>query len=264
MDIGTAKPSTEELKRIPHHGINLTLVNKQYSIKDYLEYAVSTVSDIFSRGKNVLIVGGSGFYLKSFFEPVLDNIKDDPETKNKVETLFNSGGLDALIEELHKLNPNGVGVLDLNNPRRVMRALERCLNSGKTLPELQAEFQALTSPFDGYNKKLTFLYREETSLKKRVILRVKEMLSQGLVKEVKKLLDQGLLRNPSAANAIGYRETIQWLEGDEPIGQLEATIIQNTFKLLAKQRKWFRHQINPTKEINLDETIPSDLLKILF
>lgn len=265
MDIGTAKPTSAERTRISHHGIDLVSVNKQFSIKDYLEYSLKTVQEICSRGKNILITGGSGFYLKSFFDPVLDSLPESPEIKATVEKLLLQEGLSSVVEKLKALNPGGVGELDLHNPRRVTRALERCLISGKSLAELQADFNQLQSPFASYPKKLTLLTRDEANLKARVSQRVKQMLKEGLVDEVKVLLSQGILDNPSAANAIGYRETIEALNKNLPLEALELSIIQNTFKLLAKQRKWFRHQIKPTKVLNLDnETHSLDTLKILF
>jgi tRNA dimethylallyltransferase len=254
MDLGTAKPTGEELARVPHHGIDLVPVSQQYSIASYLAYAQDVVNDVFSRGKRLLITGGSGFYLKSFFEPVVDDVNISEAIHYEVVSLDEQGGLPCMVARLLELNPDGVGELDLKNPRRVVRALERCLSTGKTVLELRNAFASQQTPFDAHPKQLTLLTRPIEILEKRIRLRARGMIYIGLIDEVKKLLDEGLLANPSAASAIGYRETIQWLRlGRSNRSMLEAAIVRNTLKLVKKQRTWFNTQIRPDQIIDLEE-----------
>lgn len=245
MDIGTAKPSPIELARVPHHLIDLVDASQPFSIKAYLTAAWDVVQDIHHRGKRVLITGGSGFYLKSFFEPVVDDIAHDSKATAEVNALEVNAGLSGLLERLLALNPEGLGPLDQQNPRRVSKALERCLASGKTLLELQAEFAAQQSQFADYSKQVCLLEREPELLWERICQRVDGMFEAGLLDEVKALEARGLRENPSAASAIGYREVLQALASGNSIDRvaLAEEIAVNTRKLVAKQRKWFRNQL---------------------
>jgi len=251
MDIGTAKPSKEEQMKVRHHGIDIVSVSESFNINDYIGLAQSVIKGIHERGKRVLITGGSGFYLKAFFEPVVDGLEVPESVDQEIALKYNNEGLEGIVKELMELNPDGVGDLDLRNPRRVHKALARCLASGKTVLELKIDFEAQDSPFGNYEKRVVLLKRDPESLKKRIALRVDQMLSMGLIDEVRKLLKEGIRKNPSAFGAIGYREVIHWLESGE--GSLRGEIVKNTERLVAKQRKWFRYQLKADKEINLDE-----------
>ena len=136
MDIGTAKPSPDDLARVPHHLIDVNAVNEPYDITVYVRDARAAVEEITARGKSVVLTGGSGFYLKSFFAPVVDDIEVFDSTREQVAELYAAEGLEGLLIALRKNSPQGFGKLDTLNPRRVQRALERCMASGKSLPEL--------------------------------------------------------------------------------------------------------------------------------
>lgn len=254
MDIGTAKPSKEEQSEVVHHGIDILPIDRQFNIKNYYEFAKSTIQSIHAKGKQVLVLGGSGFYLKSFMAPVIDDIEVSQSINSYVISLYENEGLEGLIKELGKLNPNGFGDLDICNPRRVLKAFARCLSSGKSFLELRKSFESQADPFPEFEKKISILDREPEVLKKRIEQRVYAMLELGLIKEVEGLIQQGIEKNASAATAIGYRETIRWLKsGHENEDDLAEAIILNTNKLVAKQRKWFRTQVKDTEVINLDK-----------
>ena len=201
------------------------------------------MADITARGKRVLVAGGSGFYLKSFFAPVADNVAVPAELRAEIERRLADTGLAALVEELKVLNPQGLGALDVANPRRVTRALERCRASGKTLEVLAAEFAKMPAPFAGWDVRCTQLDRKPADLDERIARRVDAMLADGLVAEVERLRAAGLERNLSASRAIGYRETIAMLDGALPCAELAAEIVKNTRALVKKQRTWFRTQL---------------------
>jgi tRNA dimethylallyltransferase len=249
MDIGTAKPSGEDRARVPHHLIDLHSVDQIYDIMSYVKDAQAAVADIFARGKSVVVTGGSGFYLKSFFAPVIDAVKVSDLVRAEVDKLYRINGLDGLLEELHRRSPQGVGNLDINNPRRVLRALERCIASGKSLPVLQTEFAARPEPYIECKKHYILLERDRENLKKRVVHRADLMLRNGLIEEVEALLNEGIQENPSAASAIGYRETIAFLEGHIKHTDLLPAIVKNTRHLIKKQLTWFRTQIRPADEV---------------
>jgi tRNA dimethylallyltransferase len=252
MDIGTAKPTQEELARIPHHCVDLNPVNESFDISRFDRLAQNTVVDILNRGKSVVITGGSGFYLKSFFEPVVDTIEVSDAIRAESESIFANYGLRGLLDRLNAVSPEGLGNLDTLNPRRVQRALERCLASKKSLPVLQKEFAERPKPYASLKKHFILLERDTEELKNRVIMRAESMLESGLIEEVKALLKNGIEENPNAANAIGYRESIAFLKGEIKEEELLPLIIKNTNGLVKKQKTWFRTQLpDPHERIDL-------------
>lgn len=244
MDLGTAKPEAGELARVRHHLIDVCAVEKPFDIVRYVAAAEAAVADIVARGREVVVTGGSGFYLKSFFAPVFDDVEVSDAVRTEVQAQFEAGGLDGLLAALRKVSPD-TGHLDIRNPRRVLRALERCLASGKPVPVLEAEFAARPEPYGDFEKNLVLLDRDPAELKARVYRRAREMVAHGLVEEVRQLMAQGIEFNSSAASAIGYRETIAFLKGALPEEDLADCIAANTMKLVKKQRTWFRTQIRP-------------------
>ena len=259
LDIGTAKPTRAELARVPHHLIDVVEPHEPMDVTDYVARARAAVEAIFARGRAVLVAGGSGFYLKAFFGPVADDVAVAPALREEIQTRLDRDGLAALVEELRQLNPAGLGALDLQNPRRVTRALERCRASGRTLAALQAEFAARPGAFADCEVRLTELAREKDDLDHRIEQRVAAMLQAGLVEEVRGLLTRGLKSNPSAARAIGYRETIDCLEGRLAESELAAAIAQNTRALVRKQRTWFKTQLPEHRRVAAGSARVADL-----
>lgn len=255
MDIGTAKPTEEERAQARHHGIDLSDPGTPFNVVDFAAYAKQVVEDAGERGVDLLICGGSGFYLKSFFTPVIDPVQVPESVARSVRALYREGGYPAMVARLKALNPDGLGALDVQNPRRVMRALERCLAAAKPLSLLQEEFRRLPLPFAEYSKHVCLLHRSPEALRTRVGARSEQMLAAGLVEEVQRLLEiPGFRDNPSAAGAIGYRECIAALAAGQPDPvALAEEIAANTMKLVKKQRTWFRHQIPVGAELSLDD-----------
>ena len=245
MNLGTAKPTKSERDRVPHHGIDLCEPSDSFDVARYVDYAKSKVKEIHERGRPVLVVGGSGFYLKGFFEPVSDGLVIPDAIREKVELLEREEGLNGLLHQLREHSPGDLGNLDLMNPRRVARALERCLASGESVIVLQQRFLEVPSPFDRYVRRSSLLERESSDLEKRIRLRAAAILNAGLVEETEHLFENGLEENPTACRAVGYREVLAMLAGNLPKDQLLETIVRSTLQLAAKQRKWFRNQFHP-------------------
>ena len=248
MDLGTAKPTAAERTRVPHHLIDLCAVSERMDVTQYITKARAAIEGITARGRRVLVTGGSGFYLKAFFAPVADDVAVPAALRAEVARLPFA---DALAR-LQALNPGGLGALDTSNPRRVTRALERCLASGRTLPALAAEFARQPGPFADWQVELARLERPPGELEQRIEARVAAMLRGGLADEVRQLLDAGLRENPSAARAIGYRVVIDVLDGKRPEESLAAEIVKNTRALVKKQRTWFRTQLPPHQAVMAD------------
>jgi tRNA dimethylallyltransferase len=255
MDIGTAKPTQAEQARVPHHLVDILGVMERMDVAQFVLLAHAAVEAIVARGRAVLVAGGSGLYLKTFFAPVADGVEVPAEIRAQVEKL----SLVEAVTELRRLNPHGLEKLDAANPRRVARALERCLASGKTVRELAEEFAHQPAPFAGWRVVLTQLDRTPAELATRIEERVAAMLRAGLVDEVRRLRAAGLEKNPSAARAIGYREVLAILDGKPGGMALAQEIAKNTRALVKKQRTWFRTQLPAHKVIRADEALVGNL-----
>jgi tRNA dimethylallyltransferase len=262
MDVGTAKPTAAERARVPHHLIDICEPSARMDVGRYLTAARTAIAGIRDRGHRVLVTGGSGFYLKAFLAPVTDDVDVPPEVRAEVATLTPA---DA-VARLRTLNRDALGTLDVANPRRVARALERCLASGRTLQELAASFARLPAPFAGWRIELTRLECAPEKLAGRIARRVEAMLRDGLVEEVGRLRAAGFEANPSAARAIGYREVLAMLDGALPERDLATEIAKNTRALVKKQRTWFRtqlpeHRVRATEDLDDErELFPEEKL----
>ena len=209
------------------------------------------MQQIESRGRAVLVTGGSGFYLKSFLAPVADDVIVPAALRAEVEARRLKLGLAALVGELRDLNADDLGSLDVDNPRRVTRALERCLATGRTLKQLKAEFSAKPGAFADWHVELLELTRPADELALRIEARVRGMIRAGLVDEVRRLRAAGLEQNPSAARAIGYREVLALFDGRIAESDLVDEIVKNTRGLVRKQRTWFRTQVPPHRAVSV-------------
>lgn len=241
MDIGTAKPTAEERRAVPHHGIDYVTMTERFSVADYIERARQVVADVQLRDKVLLVAGGSAFYLKSFFENVTDGVGVGEEVVNEVANLFKNEGLAGLLKELRRRGGKDLTGLDTRNPRRVIKALERVRATGKSFRELHEEFRNQPRPYANFQKRVVMLMRENEDLKARIRLRAEIMLNGGLLEEVRRLEASGLSQNPQAASVIDYREVLAFLRGE--ISSREALlelIVQDTLALARKQRTFFK------------------------
>ena len=245
MDVGSAKPTIAERERVLHHGLDLVNVGERYDVSQYLNYAKKVILDAYSRNSKILVVGGSGFYLRSFFASIVDGVSVSEEIKNLVERTYQKHGLEGLLKELKLLNPKGLGELDQANPIRLIKSLERCLASGLSIVELKEEFREKPIPYSDFQKKTCLVDRENSELEQLIKKRTKLMLANGLIDEVEGLIGQGLLENYPASNAIGYRQVLAYLRGVRNKEDLIQDINISTRQLVSKQRKWFRKYYNP-------------------
>ena len=251
MDLGSAKPTPDERTRVPHHGLDLVEVGQGYDVSQYEGYARNVVVDVCARGRNLLVVGGSGFYLQSFFEPIIDEVEVTDEIRRQVADLHETQGIFGLVDRLKELNEGESLGLDERNPQRLQRALERCLGSGLKLSELRARFQALPTPYPSFRKECIWLDRTDEDLEERIEARTKAMIRKGLVEETESLVEQGFLANHSASSSVGYREAYAFLRNEISRTDLVSSICRSTRQLVAKQRKWFRKRFPPESRLLL-------------
>jgi tRNA dimethylallyltransferase len=263
MDVGSAKPSIRDRQQVVHHGIDLVDVRDVFSVADYQAYATEVVEQIKGRKVSVLVAGGSGFYLQSFLTPVVDDIVVTREIREEVEQIYANDHLVGIVARLKELNPDGVGTLDTLNPRRVMRGLERCMASGKTILQLKDEFVAKPKAFPKFDKKVLWLDRENEDLENRISNRTEGMLKEGIVAETEGLLRAGIEGNTPASSAVGYRQCIAFLKGKLQEDQLLEEINKSTRQLVSKQRKWFRKYLGKEARVILEQDLELDDLNQL-
>ncbi|NDV62537.1 tRNA (adenosine(37)-N6)-dimethylallyltransferase MiaA [Puniceicoccales bacterium CK1056] len=253
MDIGTAKPTPGEQKRVPHYGIDLAEPRDPFSVSKYIEYRDQVLAKHREEKRPIIVAGGSGFYLKSFFAPVIDEIEVPEKVNLHVQGIHQSGGLEGMIEaliDLHEGNREFPG-LDLQNPRRVEKALVRCLASGKKYGELLSAFKSQPEPLADWDKEVWLIERDREDLQERNRQRVHQMLRAGLIDEVRRLRAEGFEQNPSASGSIGYREVLEYLDNPGSEEDLAENIYIHTNQLMRKQRTWFRRQIPVTRTLKL-------------
>ena len=244
MDIGSAKPTKQELARVKHHLIDVSDVSQKFDVSQYIEHAKKALDDILQKGKQPIIAGGSGFYLKAWFSAVTDNLEIPEEVKNLADKIESESGNEGLKQALLKLDANAPKCVDILNPRRVKNAFQRCMASGKSAQQLLDDFKKLPCPLGDFERNLTILDHPDDQLFARIQERTKQMIKDGIVEETKELLENGILENASASTAIGYRETIAFInENKSDLSELEKEIYANTIALVRKQRKFFRNNL---------------------
>ena len=258
MDIGTAKPTRAELARVPHACVDVAdPFGPPYTIGEYVAEARRAADAAVASGRPILVTGGSGFYLQSFYGPVTDTVEIPDAVRAEVAALA-AQGPEAVRARLLALEPNPPLWLDLDNPRRVVKSLERRLASGRSLDAMKADFDRRPGPFDDFEKKTVLLTRSPETLEARIRIRVTQMIRDGLVDEVRRLKSEGLDPDSPAGSATGYRETLVWLASGEAGGRaaLEEAVVLGTRRLAAKQRKWFRSKLPLARPFDLDAGTP--------
>jgi len=242
MDIGSAKPSAEEQKRVRHHGLDLVEPSERYSVSQYVDMARTAIASAHARGKRVLVTGGSGFYLAAFFGPVTDELEIPQAITDEVRTLQRQG-LGAMLIRLREVEGQNLpDWLDAQNPIRIAKALERRLASGRTLDSLRDEFLTRRGPFADHQVTCELLERPDDELKARIASRTTAMLRDGIIEESARLLALNLDPELTSSRAVGYRAVMDWLEGGKRVAAsgLAERINLDTWALVRKQRKWFR------------------------
>lgn len=241
MDIGTAKPTREELAAAPHHMINVVEPDQMFTVSMYREMACKAIDGILSRGRTPLLVGGTGLYLQAIsYEMSLgDNGADDGIRKRLQSIAEEPGGPERLHEQLRRIDPVSAEKLHPNDVRRVIRALEIYETSGRAKSE-QADEQHREGP---YHVLVYGLSLPREMMYARINARVDEMVRNGLVDEVKGLLDRGIEPRPEggAMQAIGYKEIVSALHGEMTMERAVDLIKQGSRRYAKRQWTWFRH-----------------------
>lgn len=233
MNIGTAKPTADELQAVPHHLVDILPPDASFNVVDFVEQAKALIADINSRGKLPIIVGGTGLYIKALLEDyAFNSVDEDTELRRSLEAEADTNGTEALHKRLAELDPEAAERIHPNNVRRVVRALESALR-GDTI----SQQGAAESPYDA----LVFgLNMERSALYERINRRVDLMLEAGLEQEVRRLLEQGVSSECQSMQSIGYRQMVWYLNGSMSYEDAVDKLKQATRNFAKRQVTWYK------------------------
>lgn len=240
MTIGTAKPTKEEMQGIPHHMIDIVEPNEDFNVAKYKNMAEEKIEEVLSKGKQPIIVGGTGLYIDTLVNGIeFFDIENDFEYRAKLENEVKEKGVDWLYEELKKVDPEAADNIEKNNVRRVIRALEIYKVTGKTKTQLDKE----SIKGSKYDYIIFGLLWDREKLYERINLRVDRMLKDGLIEEVKSLIDnEGFSK--TALQGLGYKEVVEYLEGNVSYEEMVEKIKMETRRYAKRQMTWFKRNQN--------------------
>lgn len=257
LKIGTAAPTEEYLKRVKHYFVGTLKLTDYYSAAQYESEVISLLEELFKSNNTILLTGGSMMYIDAICKGIDDIPTVDSETRQMMMEKYEKEGLDRLCAELKLLDPEYYSTVDLKNPKRVIHALEICYMTGKTYTSFRTG-NTKQRPFDIIK---IGLCRDREELYERINKRVDIMIKEGLVDEVKSVYEY---RNLNSLNTVGYKEIIQYLEGNCTLEFAIEKIKQNSRIYSRKQMTWFKRDnditwFHPDKEEEIMEFIESKL-----
>jgi tRNA dimethylallyltransferase len=239
MDIGTAKPTEEEQSEVRHHLIDIVEPDVDFSCEDYVAYADKAIADCVARGKLPIICGGTGLYLDTLLRggnsaPVADTSVIRAELTARAE----SEGADAIYAELMRVDRESAENIHPNNLKRVIRALEIYYSCGVPKSELDRASKQIEPRYDA--SVLMLRYADRDILYRRIEKRVDQMIAEGLLEETRALMREGVFeKNGTAAQAIGYKELLGYLRGEQSLEDAIADLKTATRRYAKRQITWF-------------------------
>ena len=239
MNIGTAKPTMDEMDGVPHHMIDVAEPDEAFSVARYQEMAEECIAGIHSRGKRALLVGGTGLYLRALRQPMaMGDVSADESIRAELEAIaLQSDGKQRLHDMLEAVDPVTAARLHVNDSRRVIRALEVYRLTGLPFsqqPQIQTESR--------YQYRVGTLTMDRTILYQRVEKRIDMMFAQGLAEEVRGLLDSGVPADAQAMKAIGYKELVPYVRGEATFEETDYLLKLNTRHYAKRQLTWMRRE----------------------
>ncbi len=257
MDIGTAKPTTEQRSLVRHHLIDVVDPDEDFTLATYQEMTFSTIGDIQRRGKTPLLVGGSGLYVRSVVSGlIIPQVAPDAVLRRRLEKKVEQQGKGTLYSELLQVDPGAAASIDPRNVRRVIRALEVYYTTGRPISELRRgrrRFQTLTI---GLTTSREDLYR-------RIDMRVERMTQQGLISEVEGLLQRGYSPELPSMSGVGYRQVIQHLQGEISLDEAVQRIKYDTHRYARHQYAWFRLSDTSIRWFDMNKCVKDDINRIV-
>ena len=250
LSIGTAVPSAKDLQTVPHHFIQSKSIHDYYNVSEFETEALELISQLFVSKNPLILTGGSMLYVDTICNGIDDIPTVNPEIRNEVTRWFEQNGLEALQQRLLQIDPEYYGVADLNNPKRLLHAVEIYQMTGKTFTSFRKN-TIKERPFRmikiGINQDRNVLYD-------RINTRVNQMMEAGLLEEVRSVYP---FRSLNSLNTVGYKELFSYLDGDCTLEEAVDLIQRNTRKYARKQLTWFRRdqKIKWFEPEQLDEII---------
>ncbi len=238
MDIGTAKPTADEMQGIVHHMLDVAQPDEDFSVSRYCEMAAPIVDNILARGKTAIIAGGTGLYMDSLIKG--NDFAPFPSTgmREKLEAQADAEGMEAMLSLLNSIDPEAAARLHLKDRKRVIRALEVYYETGETITEHNRKTQAIPPKYTPLWLGLDF--EDRAQLYSRIDRRVDVMLESGLVQEIQNLLAEGIPPKCTAMQAIGYKEFVDALSGNGTIEEAADLVRQASRHYAKRQLTWFR------------------------
>ncbi len=240
MDIGTAKPTVEEMGGVPHHMLSVVDPNESFSVGRYVEMAEPILQDILSRGKTAIVCGGTGLYMDSLMAGRQFAPQGDEALRQELEHRADTEGLEVLLQELTAVDPEIAQHLSPADRKRIIRALEVYYATGEPLSLHNARTAAMPPQYTPL--RLGLWYSNRSELYERIDKRVLLMLEQGLLEEIQRLLAEGADTQSTAMQAIGYKEFLQYLQGKESLEAAVAAVQQGSRRYAKRQMTWFRRR----------------------
>lgn len=242
MDIGTAKPTKEEMEGIVHHMLDVADPSEDFSVNRYCEMATPILEDILSRGKTPIIAGGTGLYMDALIRG--NDFAPYPSTgmREKLENQADAEGMETMLSLLSSIDPESAARLHLKDRKRILRALEVYYETGETITEHNRKTQQIPPRYNPYWFAINDSDRQ--TLYDRINYRVDRMLDDGLIEEIEALLDAGVSANCTAMQAIGYKEFVDALSGRITIEQAKEQVQQASRNYAKRQLTWFRRNPN--------------------
>ena len=235
LDLLTAKPEAQSVAKAPHHLIGMLPLSEEMNAEKYRRDAMRGIEEINSRGRLAIVVGGSGLYIKALTHGLAPLPESDPKLREKL----NAMSLDNLRAQLVELDPEAVKKIDIKNRRRLVRALEICLITGKPASEVVAGVGD-SGPGSSIPPTGVFVFRDRNELYERINQRVKAIFERGVIEEVR----AAAVTSATASQMIGLREIRELLAGKKSLPKCIAEIQQATRRYAKRQLTWFRRQSN--------------------
>ena len=239
FDIGTAKPSLDEQRRVPHHLIDILDPTESFSAGEFARLALTVVEEIFGRQRQPLVIGGSGLYLRALLEGISPIPPTSPEIREELRSRLATEGLDALRQELIELDATTANRLLSGDSQRIVRALEVVLSTGRALSSWLSDDPIGPGPLESVRLGLTL---PRTVLYDRIAERVRSMIQAGWLEEVQDLLGRGLSSEVPPFQAIGYRQLAGHAGGEISLDEAENATVRATCRYAKRQITWFRKE----------------------
>jgi tRNA dimethylallyltransferase len=238
MNIGTAKPSLEDRKEVPHHLFDVLNIEEHCDVASFRNHANEAIQNILSRKMVPIIVGGSGMYVRALTQGLFEGPGRDEALRKELDKLETS----ELKKRLQKADPVAASKIGDNDRKRMFRALEIYELTGKPISELQQQWKATSENAEATPSSIICLNRPREELYERCNKRVDQMFEKGFVEEVQGLMVKGLEKSPTAAKAIGYPEMIRHLKGELNLLEARELVKQKTRNFVKRQLSWFRKE----------------------